>query len=190
MFNLGDNSMKDLIDMIQKLVKHFKWSLIFAKSHSVPWEHGPYWVALVVIKFSLYIWLLSQMVKWLPGNKWTTVLGSLIRPGKFSGNTWLQRVPKVFGVRYFSLKSSYPHSPHLSYSSSQLFIYSTCAQKNSHLGFLCFKLIFAISFYISGYILRWTLNYNSRLVCLGDTLLYYKMQVTWNCFLGLLFIYL
>lgn len=28
MFNLGENSMKDLIDMIQKFVKHFKWSLI------------------------------------------------------------------------------------------------------------------------------------------------------------------
>lgn len=34
-FNLGENSMKDLIYMIQKFVNYFKWPLIFAKFHSM-----------------------------------------------------------------------------------------------------------------------------------------------------------
>lgn len=34
-FNLGENSMKDLIYMIQKSVNYFKWPLIFAKFHSM-----------------------------------------------------------------------------------------------------------------------------------------------------------
>lgn len=36
MFNLGENSMKDLIDRIQKCVNHLKWPLIFAKFHPMP----------------------------------------------------------------------------------------------------------------------------------------------------------
>lgn len=35
MFNLGENSMKDLIYMIQKFVNYFKWALSFAKFHSM-----------------------------------------------------------------------------------------------------------------------------------------------------------
>lgn len=32
MFNLDENSMKDLIDMIQKFVNHFKWPLVLPDS--------------------------------------------------------------------------------------------------------------------------------------------------------------
>lgn len=52
MFNLGENSMKDLIDMVQKFVNDFNWPLILPVSFCATrtWSH---WVALVAIKVPL-----------------------------------------------------------------------------------------------------------------------------------------
>lgn len=55
----------------------------------------------------------------------------------------------------------------------------TCAQNYSCLGFLFHDLnsFLQFSFTFLGCFLKWTLNCNSGITCLGDALLYYKMQM-------------
>lgn len=119
MFDLGENSMKGLIDMIQKLVNHFNCPLILPPFHSF------YAIRTLTTlgsisedKTPVIDLAVKSNSKIAPERNEPQSWRSIYKHGKSSGNTYLWRVPQIlWNQKHFSLKA-----PILSWISCFLFL--------------------------------------------------------------------